>query len=203
MALKSGRVGVNPKAVDRYGMPRPGDVYTKTESDAKYATKTQVNACVPKTQLTANSKDFIFAYDETTEKYGYKAGATGDFVPFNSGGGGAGWVKPSDLITTGLTPTACTIEDGGYIEDSGEVIFDLLLHYTGSVNLKISGLPAATATRYFLYIQGDSANDVENVHEFTSGNSSYINSSGDLIISSSYISTGKYIHIFGQYTKAT
>ena len=191
MALKAGVVGVNPNGVDKNGMPKTDTAAISAEVDAIAA------------NLKANNKDFVFAYDGTSQKYGYKAGADGDFVPFNSGGGGAGWVKPSDLITTGLTPTACTIEDGGYIENDGEIIFDLLLHYTGSINLKISGLPHATATRYFLYIQGDSANDVKDVHEFNISNSTFINSSGELMISSSYISIGKYIHIFGQYTKAT
>lgn len=114
MALKSGRVGVNPKAVDRYGMPRPGDVYTKSETDAKYATKTQVNACVPKTQLTANSKDFIFAYDETSEKYGYKAGSDGEFVPFEAAGGGVVGMNLPDATTTGFTISSdLTVESGG------------------------------------------------------------------------------------------
>lgn len=35
--------------------------------------------------LTANSKNFIFAYDNTTQSYGYKAGGADSFHPFKSG----------------------------------------------------------------------------------------------------------------------
>ena len=121
-------------------MPRPGDVYTKSESDAKYATKTQVNACVPKTQLTANSKDFIFAYDSTSEKYGYKAGSDGDFVPFEQAGLGFSVPNP---ITTGLTYDATvTIDEGGYqvVDDICYVDMTFTTTHTSGTHY-IAGLP--------------------------------------------------------------
>lgn len=155
MALKAGRVGVNPKAVDRYGMPRPGDVYTKSEADAKYATKTQVNACVPKTQLKANSKDFIFAYDSTSEKYGYKAGADGDFVPFDSGAsGGYGWIAPADLSHDDLTfPEGSTYISGGYYADTDNdmLYIDLVCSKLGtSGGVTVTGFPTVSGSSKLL-----------------------------------------------------
>ena len=52
MAIKAGLVGVNPKGVDKNGMPL------------------RAIGTVNETQLTANGKQFHFAYDETSEKYG-------------------------------------------------------------------------------------------------------------------------------------
>lgn len=78
MSIKANRVGVHPSQVDHLGYLVGGggsDAYTKTESDAKY---------VNKDQLKANNKNFYFAYDSATQKYGYKTSKTGDFIPFSS-----------------------------------------------------------------------------------------------------------------------
>jgi len=78
MSLKAGRVGVAPSQVDTFGNiigGGGGDAYTKAQSDAKY---------VNKNQLKANNENFYFAYDNSTGKYGYKLGASGDFHPFSS-----------------------------------------------------------------------------------------------------------------------
>lgn len=78
MSLKAGRVGVAPSQVDAFGNiigGGGGDAYTKAQSDAKY---------VNKNQLKANNENFYFAYDNSTGKYGYKLGVSGDFHPFSS-----------------------------------------------------------------------------------------------------------------------
>lgn len=82
MALKAGRVGVNKNQVDAHGNIIGGasDSYTKQQADAKFATKSS---------LTANSKQFYFDYDAETEKYGFRAGASGEFQPFSGGVFGA------------------------------------------------------------------------------------------------------------------
>lgn len=152
MALKAGRVGVNPSQVDMAGNVIGGgssDSYTKAESDAKYATKTQ---------LTANEKEFNFAYDATTQKYGYKAGATGDFHPFEEGGsGGKGWVTPPNLTREGLNIVAAAFEyvDGGYYVDNVEniVYVDLTLQIkTQSSGYDVSGFPVAASGYYSVLV---------------------------------------------------
>ena len=204
MALKAGLVGVNPNGVDKNGMPKTGDVYTKSESDAKYATITQVNACVPKTQLTANSKDFVFAYDSTSEKYGYKAGADGEFVPFDSGAaGGVGWVAPEELITTDLDTTRLDIVKGGYAEIDGDVYVDIIVKrkYTGDEWLK--GLPHPNSGTYLLATPYNAS--LEAVDTYYGGSSLMVNwyNSGGF----GYIDTGStgavdtYMHIWGIYKK--
>lgn len=59
MALKSGREGVRKDQVDSYGRVKANE------------------------QLTANGKNFIFAYDEETDTYGYKLTEDGDIHPFD------------------------------------------------------------------------------------------------------------------------
>ena len=145
MSLKAGRVGVAPDQVDMAGriVGEGSDAYTKAESDAKFATKTELSEKVPVSQLTANSKEFYFAYDETSEKYGYKAGATGEFHPFEEGGsGGIGWVTPPDLIQTGLTPSNnITIISGGYKFVDNMCYIDLVYRKTTSSIGEITGFP--------------------------------------------------------------
>lgn len=200
MALKAGLVGVNPNGVDKNGMPKTGDVYTKSESDAKYATKTQVNACVPKTQLTANSKDFVFAYDSTSEKYGYKAGADGNFVPFSSGGGGAGWVKPSDLITTGLTfGSYVDYEEGGYYVDNDVVYFDMVIKKkAASTGVDIPSALQTQTTYYLNYVESATKADVIDNYVMTAKKMCMVGSR--LALGSDAGTEGYYMHIFGQYT---
>ena len=116
MALKAGLVGVNPKGVDNNGMPiGPKD-------------------SVSETQLTANGKQFHFAYDETSEKYGYKLDGAGDFIPFESAGGGPGWVKPAELTSEGVTAAYGTFEDGGFYVKDDVCYVDVLFKASGATS---------------------------------------------------------------------
>lgn len=79
MALKAGRVGVHPSQVDSTGHIIGGesvDAYTKTEADKRF---------VSQSHLRANNKNFFFAYDSDTGKYGYKLNSDGEFNPFSEG----------------------------------------------------------------------------------------------------------------------
>ena len=99
MSLKAGRVGVAPSEVDEAGHIIGGgtsDAYTKAETDALLANKAN------KSYITANNKIFQFAYDSSTQKYGYKAGAQGEFHPFDGAGGVIGMNLP-DAVMTGIT----------------------------------------------------------------------------------------------------
>ena len=137
MALKAGTVGLDPKYVDKNGAPisqdKSVDAYTKAEADSKFATQTALADYVPETQLTANEKEFIFAYDNTSQKYGYKAGSDGAFTPFEEAGVTCyGWVKPANLsnllniigIVSGKisTPTG----GGGVYADGKNLYFDFV-----------------------------------------------------------------------------
>lgn len=147
MPIKAGRVGVNPSQVDPYGnVIGSGDTYTKTQIDSKLANK------VSKSRLNANDKDFYFAYDEDTDKYGYKLGVDGDFNPFSSGASTIGFNVPIDLLTTdGLSyySNAITYVSGGYYKDNnGTVYVDITLNIGVDVPNNgdlISGLPSATS----------------------------------------------------------
>ena len=153
MALKAGRVGVNPKYVDSDGKPigsgGSSDAYTKAEADAKFATKTALaekadassvytktaadDKFAVQTDLTANSKKFVFAY--SGGQYGYKAGATGDFHPFEEAGVTYfGWVPPADLITTGLTlGDHVSLLSGGYKTDGIITYVNIVLAITDNI----------------------------------------------------------------------
>ena len=142
MALKAGLVGVNPKGVDKNGMPiasggGSADAYTKAE------TNTLLNGKVNNSQLTANSKAFYFAYDSESGKYGYKLNGTGDFIPFESAGAGApGWNTPADPITTGLDYTEVTYVEGGYVIDDDICVLDIIVNRTDAYATSyITGLP--------------------------------------------------------------
>lgn len=141
MAIKAGLVGVNPKGVDKNGMPISSggggsvDAYTKAETNALLAGK------VDNSQLTANNKAFHFAYDATSGKYGYKLNGTGEFIPFESAGGD-GWVTPADLITTGITYTNLDYVEGGYKIENGICIVDMIiLHTDTSTTSYITTMP--------------------------------------------------------------
>ena len=129
MALKAGRVGVNPRGVDKEGMPAidTSAYYNKTQIDSALATKADQR------NLTANSKDFVFAY--SGGKYGYKAGATGDFHPFEEAGVTYfGWVPPADLITTGLTlGDHVSLLSGGYKTDGIITYVNIVLEITDNI----------------------------------------------------------------------
>ena len=162
MALKAGRVGVNPKYVDSEGKPigsggssdaytkaqadakfatktelsgkaDASDVYTKTASDEKFATKTALEAKADQSNLTANTKDFVFAY--SGGQYGYKAGSDGAFNPFEKAGVTImGWVKPATLVSTDITVTGNkgTVVSGGYFDDeaNSRYVIDVVIEMT-------------------------------------------------------------------------
>lgn len=99
MSLKAGRVGVSPNEVDELGHIKNGgaggDSYTKEEADNKFAKKTN---------LTANNKEFQFAYDSETDSYGYKAGGADTFHPFKAGGVSEAGIYVTDNATlTGVS----------------------------------------------------------------------------------------------------
>lgn len=79
------------------------DVYTKTAADAKFATITALGLKADQSNLTANDKDFIFAYDSASGKYGYKAGGADTFHPFSEGSGNRKVVSGEILYDTGPT----------------------------------------------------------------------------------------------------
>ena len=187
MAIKAGLVGVNPKGVDRNGMPIASD-----------------GNSVKETQLTANGKKFFFAYDETSEKYGYKLDGAGDFIPFESAGGGPGWVKPAELTTEGLSDsTYLKIRSGGiYVDtDNGKVIIDIVVYKLGSTN--ISGLPAGERTETLYLSANYSATETDVVDNYTSNATlgCITDASGSIITSSSAttVSNANYIHAWGMY----
>lgn len=113
MALKAGRVGVHPSQVDISGHIIGGesvDAYTKSQADAKF---------VNKSQLKANNKNFNFAYDETSGKYGYKLNSDGEFIPFSSGSAGGLGINLTDPSIDGVSKYSGTeILEGGYQTDS-------------------------------------------------------------------------------------
>ena len=160
MAIKAGRVGVNPSQVDMAGnVISSSDTYTKLEINQMMASK------VPVSQLKANSKDFYFAYDSTSEKYGYKAGSDGDFVPFSSASSGEGLVL-NNLITTGITFENCSYVSGGYEVIEGVVYLDITARVSASnKNAYIKTLPEPAYDLYgCLYKRSD--NDADKLAKF-------------------------------------
>lgn len=188
MAIKAGLVGVNPKGVDKNGMPIGSG-----------------GNGVSETQLTANGKKFFFAYDETTQKYGYKLDGAGDFIPFESAGGGPGWVAPASLSAEGLTGTRCTILSGGYYADDTYVYVDIIVQRTSTSTASIVGLPLAAqlgGANTTLLCRKDFASDEEDIY-VANANFSTTNSSDATSISiGGGTADGKY-HLWGQYLKAT
>lgn len=146
MALKAGRVGVDPSQVDMAGKIVGGgsgsDSYTKAEADAKFATKTETATLATKASLTANGKEFTFAYDEATQQYGFKLDGTGEFIPFDEGGSAIGWVEPPELIRTGLNPqSGITIISGGYQVLNSVCYVDIIIQKSGTNQQNIYGFP--------------------------------------------------------------
>ena len=175
MAIKAGLVGVNPKGVDHNGMPigSSGDT-------AK--------------QLEANGNKFYFAYDETTQKYGYKLNGAGEFIPFDQAG--AVGINIPNASITGLTiDEHFEYIDGGFEVSDGMCYGDITLLYktqatSGAVPI-ISGLP--------------NADNTTNVHRFTSSSSPTFNSThnpeGALISTGGILtnSNWNYISSVGNY----
>ena len=188
MAIKAGLVGVNPKGVDKNGMPIGSG-----------------GSGVSEAQLTANGKKFFFAYDATTQKYGYKLDGAGDFIPFESAGGGPGWVKPADLTTEGLSDsTYLKIRSGGiYVDtDNGKVIIDIVVYKLGGTN--ITGLPAANIANTTIYLSANySATESDVIDNYISNATlgCIADTQGSAITSSSAttVSNANYIHAWGMY----
>ena len=176
MAIKAGLVGVNPKGVDHNGMPKAG------EADK---------------QLTANGKKFFFAYDETSEKYGYKLDGTGDFIPFESAGGGPGWVKPASLISTELNFTGVEYVSGGYYIDDDTVYVDMVVKILEAGSRYVEGLPLANSTSHLLVVDN---NDAEAVASYNNASASFSVANGSRT-AYFYVSpaNSEYNHIFGSY----
>ena len=163
MALKAGTVGVNPKGVDKNGMPKAGDTYTKLEINQMMASK------VPVSQLRANNKDFTFAYDSTSEKYGYKAGADGEFVPFDGAGGDGLILTNLDATGISLSDSDITILSGGFEIIDGVIYCDITLKNETNSNkyTNITGIPnRARAGIALLYY--DTIDNAANVAAFKS-----------------------------------
>lgn len=184
MAIKAGLVGVNPKGVDKNGMP----ISSK--------------GAVSETQLTANGKQFHFAYDSTSEKYGYKLDGTGEFIPFESAGGGLGWVKPADLITTGLTYSRCSYVSGGYAIVDSMVYVDIVIQRTSTSSANINGLPKCKNVGAYVIGAREMTSDMYDVYEGNTSYSTGISNDNTIISFGSGSADGMY-HIWGQYLLAT
>lgn len=200
MAIKAGLVGVNPKGVDKNGMPiGSGGANVEAEIQQINLDIAQLQASkVGIGQLTANNKAFNFAYDSTTEKYGYKLDGTGDFIPFESAGGGPGWVKPAELTTEGLTYTNLEYVSGGYYIDNGICYIDICLKSTSSSGNKyLKGLQSKVATdSLYIQIYGAATSDVANQYIINGTTSlKYILDSENLPSN-----VDKYMHLFGMCT---
>lgn len=204
MAIKAGLVGVNPKGVDKNGMPiGSGGANVEAEIEQINLDIAQLQASkVGVGQLTANNKAFHFAYDSTSEKYGYKLDGTGDFIPFEQAGGGPGWVTPANLETTGLTYNSyIEYTDGGYEIIDGVCYFDLTIHQKTSGAGTINGMPSMPAYCTFLTKKGDST-AVAEVYDGADGSKANGSSAGTTL-SLTNIGVGNYLHIFGAYTVTT
>ena len=156
MALKAGRVGVAKDQVDEFGKitggSTPENVYTKTQCDNKFETKTHANNTYqPKTievplellggsQLTVETS--LHAIEETFGNLRFRNNdgtpqvktPSGDWTNFNSGGGGGiGFNIPSDLLMS-ATPgrASCTITGGGYAVVDGIIYVDVTFIDTSS-----------------------------------------------------------------------
>ena len=118
-----------------------------------------------KNQLKAdNNTPFQFAYDNTTQKYGYKIKVEGvdTFIPFSSGAGEIyltnGQISDStEYMTANLSKNLET--NGWYIAriTDGTTITNVLFQYTEAKNYSFGSydvtLTASTATGY--YYRGD------------------------------------------------
>lgn len=160
MALRAGRVGVSPEIVDNNGFIKnmggggePVDAYTKAETNALLATKAD------QSNLTANSKDFVFAY--SNGQYGYKAGASGDFTPFNR----PGWNKPGQLANVfGFSNEYLVAVSGGWYVENGMVYIDIIYQRVETGSSQITGLPRAAHNHSAIVFRLDTL--PENIDDF-------------------------------------
>ncbi len=160
MALRAGRVGVSPDIVDNNGfiknMGGGGehvDAYTKAQTDALLAAKAD------QSNLTANSKDFVFAY--SNGQYGYKAGATGAFTPFSR----PGWNKPG-LLSELFSFSNENLErvSGGWYVENEMVYIDIIYQRVNTGSSQITGLPRAAHNHSAIVFRLDTL--PENIDDF-------------------------------------
>ena len=209
MALKAGTVGLDPKYVDKNGAPITGDVsvdaYTKAETDVLLEAKADL------TSLEANSKTFQFAYSDG--KYGYKAGSTGDFHPFEEAGVTCmGWVKPANLQSlvniigniSGKVSNPSTNAGGVYI-DGKNLYFDFVKQsladntsttniMTFSPDVDTTVLGGRTSPTLSCSSNFDTAEEAASNY-YANGQISGF-SGGNLKISTG-VSANKYFHVWG------
>lgn len=159
MALAAGRVGVAPDQVDNNGHIIGGggggsvDAYTKSETNALLAEKAD------QSDLTANSKNFVFAY--SNGQYGYKAGSTGAFTPFNH----PGWNKPGQLSNLfGFSNEYLEAVSGGWYVENGMVYIDIIYQRVATGSSQITGLPRAAHNHTALVFRLDTM--PENIDDF-------------------------------------
>lgn len=156
MALKAGRVGVAKDQVDEFGKitggSTPENVYTKTQCDNKFETKThasntyqQKNIEVPLellggSQLTVEAS--LHAIEDTFGDLQFRDNdgtpqvktPNGDWTNFNSGGGGGiGFNIPSELLMV-ATPgrPSCTIISGGFAVVDDVIYVDIVFTDTSN-----------------------------------------------------------------------
>ena len=189
MALKAGRVGVAKDQVDEFGKitggSTPENVYTKTQCDNKFETKThanntyqQMNLEVPLellggTQLTVETS--LHAIEETfgTLRFRNNEGTpqvktpSGEWTNFNNGGGGGiGFNIPSDLLRTDAIPrSSATILSGGYAIVDDVLYVDLVYTDTASTQ--------STSIIQIPLPDGVICSNTEKVSFYTSGQNSY------------------------------
>ena len=204
MAIKAGLVGVNPKGVDKNGMPiSSGGANVEAEIQQINLDIAQLQASkVGIGQLTANNKAFNFAYDSTTEKYGYKLDGTGEFIPFESAGGD-GWVTPADLITTGITYTNLDYVEGGYKIENGICILDIIvLHTDTSTTSYITTMPYGKNGNDVLLLKA--SNDLASARGYVGAVYPTTTNHATQTVSN-YIEVGAtgYVHYWGMYEIAT
>lgn len=143
MALKAGRVGVKSSLVDEYGNIKGMAVDIEERLDDVEELTANIDE-----NLTANEKTFVFAYDENSQKYGYKAGIDGEFKPFSSGGSSIGRLFPLDVASTeGLTyGNNIELVEGGYYIADNKCYMDITLKATGNNNSDVVlNIPAHTS----------------------------------------------------------
>lgn len=207
MALKAGRVGVSPDSIDNSGRPKfdTSNIYTKAQVDSALALKAD------QSNLTANSKDFVFAY--SGGQYGYKAGSDGAFNPFEKAGVTCmGWVKPAEFVDTGLVAAeGITIEEGGYSIDGNKIIFDIIFSASDAVAADtslITGLPESSVQSNVTIplTRCESADSVANARDtyflFESVGGTYRAYYHDKTLKFSTVTaSGRYYHVYGMYPK--
>jgi len=186
MALRAGRVGVNPRIVDNNGNIKglAGDSYTKTETDALLAAKAD------QSDLKANGKKFVFAY--SGGRYGYRAGASGDFTPFSR----PGWNRPGDLEDATLVFTNITAKEGGYAVNNGYVNVDLNIEVNDTSNNVTISAPFLgednDSITYMVYVSDVQGNDV-----YIANGSVTAVQNGDTFTLTISPGGKRYIHIWG------